>query len=80
MAFLWFILIGLAAGYLGSIIFKGSGNGLVMNLIIGIVGGFLGGWLFGLLGIGGGSIIWSLITATAGAILLLWIVSLIKKK
>ncbi len=80
MAFLWFILIGLAAGYLGSIIFKGSGNGLVVNLIVGIVGGFLGGWLFGLLGIGGGTIIWSLITATVGAIVLLWIVSLIKKK
>ncbi len=80
MNFLFFILIGLAAGYLGSIIFKGSGNGLVMNLIIGIVGGFLGGWLFGLFGLGGGNIVWSLITATVGAIVLLWIVSLIKKK
>ncbi|MDR1729886.1 MAG: GlsB/YeaQ/YmgE family stress response membrane protein [Prevotellaceae bacterium] len=80
MAFLWFILIGLVAGYLGSLIFKGSGNGLLINLIVGIIGGFLGGWLFGLLGIGGTSIVWSLISAVVGAILLLWIVSLIKKK
>jgi uncharacterized membrane protein YeaQ/YmgE (transglycosylase-associated protein family) len=74
------ILIGLVAGYLGSIIFKGSGNGLLMNLLVGLVGGLIGGWVFGLLGIGGGNIIWQLISATLGAIILLWIISLIKKK
>ena len=80
MGLLFSILIGLAAGYLGSLIFKGSGNGLLINLIVGIIGGFIGGWLFGLLGIGGSNIVWQLIAATVGAIILLWIVSLIRKK
>lgn len=57
----------------------GALAGLLLNLIIGIVGGFLGGWLFGLIGIGGTSILWQLISATVGSIVLLWIISLIKK-
>lgn len=73
------LAIGALAGFLGSKIFSGAGKGLLLNLLIGIVGGFLGGWLFGLLGIGGGNVIWQLISATVGAIVLLWIISLIKK-
>jgi len=84
MDFLWFILIGLAAGYLGSFIFKGEGNGLILNLVVGVIGGFLGGWLFSFFGISGvfgiTGIWWSLITATVGAIILLWIVSLFRRK
>ena len=74
------ILIGLVAGYLGSFIFKGEGNGLLINLIVGVVGGFIGGWLFGFLGIGGDSLLWQLGIATAGAIVLLWIVSLFRRR
>ena len=74
------LVIGLVAGYLGSLIFKGKGKGLFLNLIIGLAGGFLGGWVFGFLGIGGGGLLWQLVTATVGAIILLWIVSLIRGK
>ncbi len=80
MGILLSVLIGLVAGYLGSVIFKGSGNGILINLIVGIVGGFIGGSLFSWLGIGGGGIIWQLVAAVVGAIILLWILSLIKKK
>lgn len=80
MGLLWSILIGIAAGYLGSLIFKGSGNGLWINLLVGLVGGFLGGWLFTKLGIGGGGLLWQLVAATVGAIILLFILSLFKKK
>ncbi|MBR5432893.1 MAG: GlsB/YeaQ/YmgE family stress response membrane protein [Bacteroidales bacterium] len=73
------LAIGALAGFLGSKIFSGAGKGLLLNLLIGIGGGFLGGGLFGLIGIGGGSILWQLISATVGAIVLLWIISLIKK-
>ena len=45
MYFLWYLLIGLAAGWIASLIFKGSGSGLLVNLIVGLVGGILGGWL-----------------------------------
>lgn len=80
MGLLWSLLIGLAAGYLGSLIMKGSGQGLLLNLIIGLVGGLLGGWLFSMLGVGGATLLWQLISATVGAVILLWIVSLFRKK
>lgn len=80
MSWLWFILIGLAAGYLGSLIVKGSGSGLLINLVVGVIGAVLGGWIFSLMGVSGGSLLWSLISATVGAIVLLLIVSLFTKK
>ena len=42
MYFLWYLLIGLAAGWIASLIFKGSGSGLLVNLIVGLIGGILG--------------------------------------
>lgn len=81
MNFLWFILIGIAAGFLAGQIMKGKGFGLVINLLIGIVGAVLGGWLFGVLDISiGGGLIGALVTAVVGAIVLLFIISLFKKK
>ncbi|PRZ01420.1 GlsB/YeaQ/YmgE family stress response membrane protein [Marinilabilia salmonicolor] len=74
------IVIGILAGYLGSIIFKGSGLGLIWNLIVGLIGGVIGGALFEFLGFHGQGIIWQLIAATVGAIILLWIVSLLRRK
>ena len=50
MYFLWYLLIGLAAGWIASLIFKGSGSGLLVNLIVGLIGGILGGWLVSLFG------------------------------
>lgn len=80
MYWLWYILIGAAAGYLGSLIVKGSGSGILINIIIGIVGGVLGGWVFRLLGFTTTSMLGSLITAVAGAVILLLIASLFTKK
>ena len=81
MGFLWYIIIGIVAGFAAGKIMRGGGFGLVVNLVLGIIGGVLGGWLFSILGIGvnDNSIIGSLITLTAGAIVLLWAVSLFKK-
>ena len=79
MGFLWYIIIGIAAGFLAGKIMRGGGFGVIINLILGIVGGVLGGWVFGLFGIAAG-IIGSLITATVGAILVLWIASLFNKR
>ncbi|MDE5945100.1 MAG: GlsB/YeaQ/YmgE family stress response membrane protein [Rikenella sp.] len=78
MYVLWFILIGLAAGWLGSLIMKGRGSGLIMNLVIGVVGGLLGGWIFSWFGWEPSSRFGSLITALVGSIVLLWIASLIR--
>lgn len=76
---LWFLVIGLAAGWLAGQIMKGGGFGLVGNLVVGVVGAILGGWLFGALGITTYGLVGSLISAVVGAIVLLFIVGLIKK-
>jgi uncharacterized membrane protein YeaQ/YmgE (transglycosylase-associated protein family) len=78
MNLLWFLLIGLAAGWLAGQIWKGRGFGLVGNLVVGVVGAVLGGFLFGLLGLVALGLLGSLITATVGALLLLWLVSRIR--
>ena len=80
MAFLWFILIGIAAGWLAGQIMKGGGYGLVGDLIVGVIGALLGGWLFGLAGIASAGLIGQLVVATIGAIVLIVLLRLIKKK
>lgn len=79
MYWIWYILIGMLAGYLGSLIIKGHGMGLLRNLLVGIIGSVLGGWVFGLMGLSAHGKIGSLITAVVGAVILLWIVSLFNK-
>ncbi len=80
MYFLWYLLIGLVAGWLANLIVKGSGSGLVVNLIVGVIGGLLGGWLFGLFGLVPVGTLGSLLTSVAGAVVLLWIVGLIASR
>jgi len=79
MNFVYFLIIGLIAGWLAGQIMKGKGFGLIGNLIVGVIGAILGGFIFGLLGIAANSLIGALIAALVGAIVLLWIIGLIKK-
>jgi uncharacterized membrane protein YeaQ/YmgE (transglycosylase-associated protein family) len=79
MEFLWFILIGLCAGWLAGQVMKGSSFGLAGNLVVGVIGAILGGFLFRLLGLAATSLLGSLITATIGAIVLLVLLRAIKK-
>jgi uncharacterized membrane protein YeaQ/YmgE (transglycosylase-associated protein family) len=79
MHLLWFLIIGIAAGWLAGQLMKGGGYGLIGDLVIGVIGAFLGGWLLGALGIVAGGLIGSLVTATIGAVLLLFLIRLIKK-
>jgi uncharacterized membrane protein YeaQ/YmgE (transglycosylase-associated protein family) len=79
MHLLWFLLIGLVAGWLTGQLMKGGGYGLIGDLVLGVVGAFVGGWIFGALGIHAGGLIGSLITATVGAVVLVLLVRLIKK-
>jgi uncharacterized membrane protein YeaQ/YmgE (transglycosylase-associated protein family) len=80
MDFLWFILIGIAAGWLAGQIMKGGGFGLAGDLIVGVIGSLLGGFVFGLLGISAGGRLGSLITATVGAILLIALLRLLNRR
>ena len=63
MNFIWYILIGILAGYFAGKIMRGGGFGLLVNLLLGIIGGVLGGWVFALLGLAATGIIGSLITS-----------------
>lgn len=76
---LWFIIIGIAAGWLAGQIMKGSGFGVFGNLIVGVVGALVGGFLFGLLGITAGGLIGSLIMAVIGAVVFLYIASFFRQ-
>lgn len=79
MNLLWFILIGIAAGWLAGQIMKGGGFELVGDLIVGVIGALLGGYLFGLLGIAAGGLLGSLVTATIEAIVLIALLRLIRR-
>ena len=79
MDLVWFLLIGGVAGWLAGVFMKGRGFGVVVNIVVGIVGAVLGGFLFGLLRIATGGLIGSLITAFVGAVVLLFVVSKLKK-
>ncbi len=79
MNFIWFILIGLAAGWLAGQLVKGSGFGLVGDIVVGVIGALLGGFLFSTFGVStGGGLLGSLIVATIGAVVLLFGLRLIK--
>ncbi len=79
MNFIWFILIGLAAGWLAGQLVKGGGFGLVGDIVVGVIGALLGGFLFSTFGVStGGGLIGSLIVATVGAVVLLFGLRLIK--
>ena len=73
---LWFLIVGLIAGWLAGQISRGSGFGLIGDLAVGVVGSFLGGFLFSLIGISATGTIGSIIVATIGAVVLLWAIRL----
>lgn len=75
------LIVGLVAGWLAGLIWKGSGFGLLWNLIFGIAGSFLGSWLFNFFGIHiGHGWFGSIIAALVGALIILVIVNLIKRR
>jgi uncharacterized membrane protein YeaQ/YmgE (transglycosylase-associated protein family) len=79
MNFIWFILIGLAAGWLAGQLVKGGGFGMLGDIIVGVIGALIGGFLFSALGVSsGGGLLGSLIVATIGAVVLLFGLRLIK--
>jgi uncharacterized membrane protein YeaQ/YmgE (transglycosylase-associated protein family) len=79
MSFIWFILIGLAAGWLAGQLMRGGGFGLVGDIVVGVIGALLGGFLFSTCGVStGGGLLGSLIVATIGAVVLLFGLRLIK--
>jgi uncharacterized membrane protein YeaQ/YmgE (transglycosylase-associated protein family) len=78
MELLAVLLVGGVAGWLGSVIYKGSGLGLFGDIIVGLLGGWLGYWLFDYLGISfGHGLLGYIFTAAIGAVIILFLVRLI---
>ena len=68
------IVVGLIAGFLAGKIMNGSGYGLLMDLLLGLAGSVVGGLVLGLVGIGARGVVGSILVATFGAVLLIWVV------
>ena len=77
-----FIVIGGIAGWLAGKIVKGSGSGILLDVITGIVGGFLGGWLLSLFGfdVESGRRWFTFFTALLGAVILVWLVRMVRSR
>ena len=75
MSIIAWILLGLVAGFIGSKIVNNSGQGILLDIVLGIVGAVVGGFVFSLFGATGvtGFNIWSLIVATIGAVIVVWL-------
>jgi uncharacterized membrane protein YeaQ/YmgE (transglycosylase-associated protein family) len=76
---IWWIVVGLIAGWAAGKIMKGGGYGVIADIVLGILGGVIGGWVVGLFGLGGGGFVWSVLVAILGAVILIWITRLLKK-
>jgi len=75
------LIIGAIAGWLAGQIMKGGGFGLVGDIIVGIIGAVIGGWLWAVLRLPGIGPWWltSIISATIGACILLFVIRLVKR-
>jgi uncharacterized membrane protein YeaQ/YmgE (transglycosylase-associated protein family) len=78
MGILGWIILGGLAGWLASRLVRGTGLGLLGDILVGIVGGVIGGLIIGALGGTGitGFNLWSFVVAVLGAVLLLYVVRL----
>jgi uncharacterized membrane protein YeaQ/YmgE (transglycosylase-associated protein family) len=76
-----YIIIGAIAGWIAGKIVKGSGSGILMNIVIGIVGALIGGFLLSFfVDTAGGGWWFTLFTAVLGSVILLWIVGMVQRK
>jgi uncharacterized membrane protein YeaQ/YmgE (transglycosylase-associated protein family) len=73
------IIVGLVAGWLASLVVKGRSMGLVGNLIVGLLGAVVGGWVFGLLGVGAAGLLGEILVAFVGAVILIVVVRALRR-
>jgi uncharacterized membrane protein YeaQ/YmgE (transglycosylase-associated protein family) len=80
MDLLTWIIVGLIAGVLASLVMGGTGYGIIGDIIIGIVGAFVGGWLLRALGTGSpfGGLPGVIFVAFIGAVVLLFVLKMIR--
>jgi uncharacterized membrane protein YeaQ/YmgE (transglycosylase-associated protein family) len=79
MNLIWWILVGLIAGWAAGKIMKGGGYGVVMDIVLGIIGAVIGGWVMGMFGVYAGGFRGTIVVAILGAVILIWISRLLKR-
>ena len=80
MSILVFLLIGAVAGWLAGLIVRGGGFGLIGDILVGIIGAFVAGAIFPRIGVNlGGGLLGAILGATAGAVILLLIVRVVRR-
>lgn len=80
MGLVYWIVVGLIAGWLAGQVMKGGGYGTLMDIVLGILGGIVGGWVFGALGVfPGGGLLGSIIVAFIGAVILVAVSRALKR-
>src|SRR5207248_11159765 len=78
MHFLWWIIVGLIAGWATGKIMRGSGFGVFVDILIGIAGAIVGGWIMRAIGFEGqGGTIYTILVAIGGAVVLTWLYRLV---
>lgn len=80
MSILAWIVLGLVSGFIASKLVRGSGSGVVLDLVLGVIGAFVGGGAFNLIGQRGitGFDIWSVFVSVVGAIIVLAVYHLVR--
>jgi uncharacterized membrane protein YeaQ/YmgE (transglycosylase-associated protein family) len=73
------LVVGIVAGWLAGLVMKGSGYGVVGDLIIGLIGAFVGGFLFSLVGGAYGGLLGSILIAFIGACILIVVVRFVTR-
>ena len=74
MYLIWILVIGALAGWLAGQVMRGSGFGLLGDIVVGIIGSLIGGFIFGLLGIYAYGLVGRVVMATVGAVVLLYLI------
>jgi uncharacterized membrane protein YeaQ/YmgE (transglycosylase-associated protein family) len=77
---LWFLLIGLVAGWLASRIMKGPELNLPGMLVLGVIGAVFGGFLISIMDLQATGTVGRLVTATLGAVVLIWGVGALRRR
>jgi uncharacterized membrane protein YeaQ/YmgE (transglycosylase-associated protein family) len=77
MGIIAWLVLGLIAGFLASLVMRGGGYGILGDIIVGIVGALIGGWIMRAAGFSGqGGFIYTVLVAIGGAVVLTWLIRL----
>jgi uncharacterized membrane protein YeaQ/YmgE (transglycosylase-associated protein family) len=80
MFILWWIIVGIIAGWITGKIMSGGGYGVIMDMVIGIIGAVIGGFIMRSLGhAGSGGFIYTIVVAVCGAVLLTLLLRLVTR-